>query len=260
MRPGITIQGSDVNVNFDELLAFADKGILRATAFMGFGLNASNSGLTDFHPAQAYVRLVPYELTSEQLDDYRSGFQDWVIHNAVRELVESFGLYLNTMYAACALFSSPGVPFDKIDERIKRFEQMGEKRRLDAFRSELAIDPPSFRYLSSLIEVRNEITHSWGIVRQDLLRLTWLKQQICLRGEDGSEHVLKPPLDEEFITKSPSRVLIQFVDGSREYKRGERISLSSIEAQEICFSNHGAVRELLRAVRVFAEKNGVMAT
>ena len=77
-----------ININYDEILDTALKGVRRTVAFLGLGVNAAQDpefrkySLTGI----AQIQLLPADLGTEAIEDIKTHFLTWVVGCGLREL------------------------------------------------------------------------------------------------------------------------------------------------------------------------------
>jgi hypothetical protein len=89
-------------LDIDQIKEIVLKGVRRVAAFLGLGLNAARDPdfkkyhLTDF----AMFCVIPDNLSDNEISHIKEGFEKWVIVNGLRELVESFAIFLDRIHTA----------------------------------------------------------------------------------------------------------------------------------------------------------------
>ena len=93
----------EYNIDFGKILEVALKGVGRATVFLGFGVNAALD--TNFNKYQltdiAQIQLLPQEVDVQALSHFKDEFKTWLVGNGLRELIETFSVFLERLHEAC---------------------------------------------------------------------------------------------------------------------------------------------------------------
>ncbi|MDH4161157.1 MAG: hypothetical protein OEW15_00500 [Nitrospirota bacterium] len=88
-----------MTIDFDRIKGIALSGIRRAAVFLGLGVNgARNDSLTEYDLAETRIKLLPEKLSAQELKDIKQNFEKWIIWNSLRELIESFGIFLDAIH------------------------------------------------------------------------------------------------------------------------------------------------------------------
>ncbi len=91
-----------VNINFDTILDVALKGVRRAAAFMGFGVNAATN--PDFNKYQltdiTHIQILPENIPLESVIHMKKHFLTWIVGCGLRELIESYSVFLDRIFLA----------------------------------------------------------------------------------------------------------------------------------------------------------------
>jgi hypothetical protein len=85
----------DVNA----IAEISNLGIRRATCFLGLGVNAARDtrlkdySLSDF----SFVQEIPENIPDETISRFKVDFEHWIILSALRELIETFSVFLDAV-------------------------------------------------------------------------------------------------------------------------------------------------------------------
>lgn len=247
-----------IHINLDEVREVAATGMRRASVFIGFGVNlADDPQQHPFHlPGQLHLRIVSPDADEDRYKHYTEAFRQWIIANGFKELIETFELYLDHVYATMMRIESweysqaSGLGCDGIEQRnkFKTFQWCGVTDKLARLEKEFGIFTEFNEELDSIKRARNCLTHRLGIVGQEDLKKDKNKQIIETElivkwhvmewygyNEDGSEFI--PQIDSlpvQFPTGSPMK--IRFPERQKSFAIGTPISFEPCELNEICFS------------------------
>jgi hypothetical protein len=131
-----------LNINFDQLREIALKGIRRSAVFLGFGVNAArdpkfaNYKLTQI----TQIQLVPENANNQVLSDYKDAFEHWIISCGLRELTETFAIFLDGVHRSCLIMAThkQRIPAEEASKFGPAFERKGIE------------DKSAFKYASKL--------------------------------------------------------------------------------------------------------------
>ncbi len=243
-------------IDFDSLKEVSYLGIRRAAAFLGLGLNAARrEDFTDYQLTKdATFRVLPADLPPEKVADIKDAFGKWVIACGLRELTETFAVYLDGIYRACMLMAvtKPLVLPVDATKSIRKFLRLGLAEKLIELRSRFGVATPKEAYLGSINRARNCITHRRGIVGHedltegDMLRLKWWAVDLFVQTPSGERISLKPPLPGQgILLKDGGSVMLGVVDREREFSRGTVLEMTANDLMEVCMVVQFATDEIL---------------
>lgn len=260
--------GETTTIELDQILGIALLGVRRATAFMGLGVNAALR--EDFKAFQlsnlTRIQLLPSSVPEEELREMKSEFRLWVEACGFRELIETFGAYVDAMFRVCLLFqgAKEQMPFPAFKATNASFHKEGFPRKLDILRERFNVASQSANCLVSINSARNCLAHRRGVVGQaDLrgvvegLRVSWIGPDMFLQKPDGSEQSLNEIPPEGIATLEGGTVSMRFIQRDRVFKLREKIALSTRDLAEICWYFDREARSLILAVAAYAQRLGV---
>lgn len=257
-----------LNIDFDRLRDIALKGIRRTAVFLGLGVNAArNPKFSDYELSQiTQIQLVPSNADENTIKNYKSAFENWIISCGLRELIETFAVFLEGIHKSCLLMATNKGKIDatKANKICPAFERKGIEDKLKKLENQFGVQTGKKDYLISINRIRNCLTHRRGIVgvadMQDegSLKLKWWGMELFIETPSGETISLQPPLPEEGIfLKDGGIVSVKIVDRVKEYKLGEVISLSPNDLAEICFLTQLATDEILKSAFEYAKALGI---
>lgn len=162
---------NQVNINLPAIMDIAVKGVRRTAVFMGLGINAANN--PDFKEYQLadITGLQFVEPTSDEgtLTHLKTEFGRWVIGNGLRELIETFCVFLDEIHMVCLLIASnpnkQPIPINELRRQSSKYRHLTFKSKLERLDSDFGVkfvQNPDF--LLSINQARNCLTHRRGIV------------------------------------------------------------------------------------------------
>lgn len=256
------------NINFDQLREVALKGIRRCAVFMGFGVNAAkNPKFTDYELTQiAQIHIVPANVNEQVLSDYKGAFEHWIITCGLRELIETFGVFLDGVHRSCLVMAThkQRIAAEEASKFGPAFERKGIEDKLARLKARFGIETDKAKYLVSINRVRNCLTHRRGIVgesdvgKEDSLKLQWWGVELFVQTPSGEVIPIEVPFPKEGIyLKNGGIVCMKFTDRVREYKCGQVVSISPNDLAEMCFLTQLATGDILKSAFNYAVGLGI---
>jgi hypothetical protein len=256
------------HIDLDQLAEILNVGIRRSVVFLGLGVNAAQDDrMSDYSLSkQSMLRIAPEGLPRETVVDYKRHFEDWNVNNALRDLIESFDVFLDSMHLICLrlnLISRSLAAADFAKARSK-FEHKGCDEKLTDLMTRYNIGTSKSDYFTAIKQVRNCITHRRGIVgtkdvgQDGKLHLTWWRMRLFLKGESGQEVDMEYPFPEHGYTlEEAGHVCLQVRDRQRELSLGEAVKFTAAEVLEICHLAQVASGELISSLIGYLKGQGV---
>jgi hypothetical protein len=256
-----------LTVNLDQIKEIALKGIRRTTVFLGLGVNvARDKTFTKYQlPENHYLRLVPENASEEQVASFKENFQKWIISNALREVIETFGVFLDKIHHASLFLATNNGQIDKqgAESFGPAFERKGVEKKLKTLRTRFNIFTDKEKYFPSINQARNCITHRRGrIGPEDLkdaesLSLIWWALEIIAQTTDGREYSLTPMPEEGFYFEHGGTIGVKILDHFREFKLGDVIEFTPVDVNEICFLIYLATNDIVVSTVNYAKTLGI---
>jgi hypothetical protein len=237
-------------LDFDKLAEIGLKGVRRSAVFMGLGLNAAhdpafkNYQLSNIQNIAAKAKairmeLIPSNVNDETLTHFKGEFGIWVIANGLREVIESFAVFLDGVHYACqwiALKNQKLQPSDA-EKRDKTFRHKGIKDKLNDLEIRFGIKSNHPQYLVSITQARHCLTHRLGRVgvedcEGDGLEVKWLGMEFQIELESGK--VLTADEAFGFVLPEPGTFQIKFVERCKRFPLGSFARFEMHELAEIC--------------------------
>lgn len=259
---------NNVTIDFGNMKNIAHQGVRRVAAFVGLGVNVAQDSQFKKYQLSDYsaFRVIPDDLDDKGITHIKEEFEKWIILNGVRELIESFGLFLDKVHAACLLMATHKNQVSSEDAEIfgPAFEWKGVEDKLSILRNRFGITSEKGKYFSSINQARNCITHRKGKVGpKDLrgeqsFRLTWWGFDIYAETSSGERHSLILPIPKEGIfLKDSGNIILHVKDRIIEYKPGDIVNLSPNELSEICFLVHLTTDDIVKSAYEYAKRIGI---
>jgi hypothetical protein len=226
---------------------------------MGLGTNcALDSNFKNYSLSNhTYLDLLGGPLSDAGLKEAKQNFQRWIEGNGLRELNESFTVFLDAIHWACMMIARPGPlsqPFPHVKLQ-KKFEKAGLDQKLRDLEKDYGVISKYKDGLLTLNRARNCLTHRRGIVGHDDLEkgeshlvVKWYGFDGIVSDASGNTKILQPVLPRMTI----SEVKLIVVERSKSFKLGEVIAFSTHDLAEICSNYWNETNALHAAVLEFA--------
>ncbi len=255
-------------LDLDQIGEIAQKGVRRAAAFLGMGVNAARDPyfkkyqLTDF----TMFRIIPDDLSDADISHIKEEFEIWIIVNGLRVLVESYAIFLDRIHTACLLMATSKCTISTEDANTfgVAFERKGIEQKLSVLRNRFNVTTDKEKYLASINRARNCITHRNGCVgTEDVgegnsFHLLWWALDIYIETPSGEKHSMMPPFPEEGIyLKDGGSVMIKVTDRAIGYQLGQYVRLSPNDLSEICLLFQFSTSEIMKSTIEYARGIGI---
>lgn len=255
------------NIDFNKIRETAYKGVRRTAVFLGLGFNAAkdpsfqNYELADISP----IHLVPSNVPEETVDHFKTEFGRWIVACGLRELIETFALFLDRTHYACLFIASHKnqITFEDATVWQPAFHHKGIKDKLKKFESRFGVKPKHPEHINTIQQVRNCLTHRHGIVGtkdcegSNELVLKWMGFDLFIETETGETIDLVLPLKEEIYLKDGGAVKLRFSERVRSYNIGTSVDLEAKDLVEICNFILMSTDQILKAVAAYSKNLGI---
>ena len=257
-----------ININLNQIKEISLNGIRRTSVFLGFGVNAARSSenkefqLTDETP----FRFIPEDLDKDKIDHFKEHFEHWIVCCGLRELIETFSVFLCSIYKVCLLtwIHKNRGQIKSPEKSLKSFEWKGVEKQLKSLRHKFSVETPKESYIRTINQIRNCLTHRRGIVgNEDLkgnrsLKTIWWSLDPFIEIPSGEIISMAPPYPKEGIfLKDGGKFSVKVVEREREFKKGEVIRLSPNDLSEIIFLMTMVTDEISLSTFHFLKKSGI---
>jgi len=234
-----------INVDLDKILDVAQRGVRRASVFMGLGVNAAlDAKFKEYQLTHiTKLQLVPDAVDSETIGHFKEEFKTWIEGNGLRELIETFSVFLDRIYDAALLIyvSKNKVDMAAFVAKQDSFYREGFPNKLKILRSKFSVGPEHADYIVSINKARNCLTHRRGIVgKEDVdesgkLRVAWFGMEFFAETPSGERHSLMEIPPEGLLLPEGGTICVQFVEREKLFDQGTPLRLSTRDLAEICW-------------------------
>ena len=254
-----------MTIDLDPVMEVAHLGVRRATLFLGLGVNASESpSLVDYQlPHHTAIKILPGTVDPPKLAEFKEEFGLWIISCGLRELIESFAVFLDQVHDVClrmAVEKQQQVAASALHSS-KQFEMKGLDDKLSVLDKGFGVAPRHPGCLISISQARNCMAHRRGIVgqkdckgRAKKLRISWWTPELYFESQDGEKVVLELPITSPVVGPAGAKLMMKSGERVRTVSQGSRVGLSPKELQEICFFVKISADEVIEASLAYASK------
>jgi hypothetical protein len=245
----------DVNIDFDAIKEIADKGVRRAVVFLGIGFNAAkDSSLTKYELTDVtQLQLVPPDVNSETLAKFKDEFGIWIVACGLRELIETFAVYLDAIHNACLFmaFHKQKVPGTEAEKFRKTFPYEGLEDKMKHLGERFSVRCERPDLLLSINQARHCLTHRRGIVGQEdcgtsaQLQVKWIGMEVFIETPSGEIIPFQAGSKQDIYLSDGGTVKLRFPERSESFQRGSYLKLSHGALAEICYFVHNSTVEIL---------------
>ncbi|HZX35852.1 MAG TPA: hypothetical protein VFF54_05115 [Thermodesulfobacteriota bacterium] len=253
----------DITIDINKVKDIAHRGIRRTSAFMGLGVNAArDEQFKKYQLSDSAFSIISDKLDDKSIAHIKEEFEKWVISNGLTEIVESFCLFLDEVHRSCLLMATNKERIVSNDARKFgiNFKKVGVEDKLKTLKNRFSVTSDKEKYLGSINQARNCITHRKGMVgTEDLrgeesFRLIWWAVDICIETPNGEKYTIP---EGGLLLQDGGSLRVHFKERIIEYKLGDIVNLSPKELSEICFLVYSATHDIARSVDEYAKKIGV---
>ena len=233
-----------VQIDFTKIKDIADKGVRRTSVFMGIGINTvlDNERVNYELTKITQIQLMPNDVSLETHKHFKDEFSLWIIGNGLRELIETFKVFLDSLHHNCLLmaFHKGKLSSDENKSFDKKYPEEGLPDKLIHLKDRFNITPKHPDYLKTINKARNCLTHRRGIVEPvdcndgDVLKINWLGIDIFIEEPNGKRTFIYDMPDEGLLLQQGGIVKLQFIERAKAINRGNIVNFSPRELAEIC--------------------------
>lgn len=250
----------NINLNFDALAETGRVGARRAAAFIAMGQKAwADETITSVAVETPFsIKLLPDPMPDDLAKEVRSNFRLWVIGNAITEVVQGLSRFADGFYEIAALvpYHNEPMPQDGLD-RIRQCQVDTNLHSKLERAKPLGLKSPLLEHTDGWVRARNALAHNHGVVRErdfspgtEALTVNWGQFEFSIDGEK-IENIIGHHVEKGGMLG------FTWVNGSKDFKLGEQISLSEQEILNICFTAYvhidASILELEKYVSQFVE-------
>lgn len=232
------------HIDFDLISNIVTTGVRRAAVFMGLGINAAtNEDFSDYDLSRmTMLTFVPKADRATTLH-YKEEFGRWIVTCGIRDLVETYALYMDRLVEACLLMCcSKGLFKEEDTIKIKKdFIRVGIREKYTRLEDMFGIISPGKDCINTISIARNCLVHRLGVVgdidcdSRGELNIEWMAFDVSVMTKKGEKILLELPIPSEGIRlESEGHIITEYVKRSLTFERGNQVIFSPKELSEIC--------------------------
>jgi len=255
----------NIRIDFDKIREILAKGVRRADLFMGIGLNASTHQPPISHNLIAesgiQIQLTKDVLSENEIMHVNEEFGKWIISNGLRELLETFSIFLNGVYYVIYILSKSTEK--EINLIPAKFEKLGISQQLITLSNIIEISDDDIKIVRSLNQLRNCYAHRNGRVgindldeKTQNFSIYWSKIEVLFKEADGTFTKIEEKIGKP--TKGGGEIHWTINIDSAEFKINEEASITKKQAKEICLSILSIGERVFKNSVFFAQEIGAV--
>lgn len=257
-----------INIDLDKVSNIMQSGVNIAAYFLGLGLNAlSNPDLksADLLPFTSY-NFGGKDLDEDSINSIKDAFKKWLVSNCLRDLVESFALYCDSIVEIIIYINSHGntVVIEDILTQYKRLTKKGIKEKIQYMKKDISIDNEEATIIFSINSARNCVVHNRGVVggkycnQGNKLKLQWIGLRTYLE-LDGKYEV---PVDNRIIERNKingeiTGASVVYEKKEKLFEEGSVIDVSPQELADICLFFLATSGKITKSLRDYIKSRGI---
>jgi hypothetical protein len=256
-----------IKVDFTEIQDTAYKGVRRTAVFMGLGLNAATDPKFKRYQLSeiTHMQFIPEKVSDETVLHFKTEFGRWIVACGLRELIETFSVFLDKIHEACLLMAvSQGKMTHKLAlEHHNSFLWKGFTEKMKTLHERFGVYSQYNDHLGTVQLVRNCYTHRRGIVGKadcgdsQQLELRWIGMDVYIETTDGDIINLNLPLQEGVCVEKGGTVKVKSAERKRSFQLGTVVDIPPKELAEICTLILWATNEITKSAFAYAKSIGI---
>lgn len=254
-------------LDLEKAFKHAILGIRRGYVFAGIANNSTFSDdLISIHPHNG-MRLDMGKVTDESLKAIQNEYQQWVLKNCVREVIELFNISVDKIFECIYYVENYPHNFDenKFKQDCKVFSRKNFPDKLKLIYKFLDCDHEKFKdFFIGVQSLRNAITHNIGVVKHEKGINVWLPIFVpYIEMENGERHyfTLGETLSRDSIvnqrTSEPRTLSVEYRNTTKTFNKGEFITFTPEEISQIFFAFEESIKNLKLAMVQTLKKKGL---
>lgn len=258
-------------LDLGSLLEIVLLSVRRTAVFMGLGLNAASDPTFKAYQLAKITgaEFVPSDAPDATIAHYKEEFSLWVLNCGLRELTESFEVFLSGVYKACLLMrlANRSTTSEEATKRHKKFSHLGLNQQLEELQREFGVSTPRAEAMVSLSAVRNTITHRRGVVGPKDgatgLTISWWGCELYVETESGKIIQIPSPLgpeNEPIVLEAASTLKMAYRERKAVFQHGDVVKFRSKDVAEICQMVLVAGQEVINSLTAHLLAKGAQET
>lgn len=258
---------NEIHISYPAIQEIAAKGVRRTAVFIGLGLNAAlDPNFKAYELTQiTSIQLVPPDADEKTLSHYKEQFSLWITACGLRELMETFAVFLDEVHQASLLIaaSSRKILTNDIAIQDKKYRQKGIKEKLDLLKQNFNIESKNPEALKTIHQTRNCLTHRQGIVGTEdcfggqNLNVKWMGLDIYAETPSGEIVPLQPVPKEGIFLPEGGRVKVKLLERLKTFPLRTLVTFSPRDLAEICHFVLLSTGEIIGSAEAYARREGI---
>jgi hypothetical protein len=261
---------NQINIDLPTIKNIAVKGVRRTAIFMGLGINAANDPDFKQYELAKITSLEFIEPISDEktLTHFKTEFGRWVIANGLRELIETFCVFLDEIHFVCLLLaiSSGQISTDQFHRQNTKFRHCGLKDKLKHLNNDFGVATGQSDYLMSINQARHCLTHRRGIVGNEdcfngkELIVRWTGIDTYAETPSGERISLFPMPEGGVLLTEGSKIMAAFPERTKIFPIRSLVTFSPRDLAEICHFTLNQTSEVICSIEDYVRKSGIPLT
>lgn len=256
-----------IHIDFDVIRDIAYRGVRRTASFLAFGLNSSNTSdfgnfsLQEFSFYDFLNQQRTEDGTVIAVEEYRL----WILQNGFRELIESFSIFIDRVFAACYVISHSNTFVDmaKLNHDYKKFTKQPFADRLFRLKADFQVSCEYDDEIISIYRARNCYTHRQGVVgttdagTDGSFAVHWVAIDGFTVDPTGGRTPAHLAQGGSILWERGHTLQLENVNRSKIFKVGERLLFSASEVTEVCYFALLCIDKLITKAMEYCQSRGI---
>lgn len=252
-------------IDLDKLREIVYKGVRRTAVFMGLGINAAYDEsfnkyeLTDI----TSIQLVPSNASESEIKHFKEEFALWITMNGFRELIETFSIYLDSIFKICLLIKSTIETIEYPEKQINFFSKKGLEGKFTLIEEKFNIAIPYKDCILTINKARNCLAHRRGLLgvedcTNEKFELKWKGMELLSQNVNGETTIFDLPIPAEgYVLEKGASLCGRLGQKTISFNIGDVLRITPRDLSEICYFIMILTDEVTKEVMKFASLNGV---
>jgi hypothetical protein len=258
-----------IKLDLGKLKEFSVLGIRRAAAFLGVGINSTESWQNPSLVLDGELRwqFFPDALSEARLKEVVEEFRVWIIGNAMRELDANFNIFLDEAWQAKEWMKlhNSRVPSNHAVRSIAGGTNAANK--FEKLLRDIGGDQGNVERLKTLSNFRNCLTHGRGVVGPRYINsngkmiIKWLAFDVIIKDNSTNQEItMESAIVGQKVFKDGAEVYLKVCERNREFELNSQAFLSPKDLHELCFFYLQITDQAVGALREYLEGLGIEVT
>ncbi len=255
------------HISFVTIKEIADRAVRRTAVFVALGLNSAKRcseydlDLEDVR----HLALLPDDPSEDVALVCNKEFATWIITCGLRELLETFGTFLDEIDWAC---NGMRLHYSDAAEKcrpvsLEGFRYKGIAEKLALLNEMYSVKPDDPEILISINRARHCLTHRRGIVgpedcqKNGELEIRWLGVEFFAETPSGMTIPTPTPLKDPYPFEEVGVIKWRWCERLSSFQIGNRVKLSARDLGEICYFFELASGQIINRAVEYGKQLGI---